>query len=139
MYVKIANLDLNFVEITGVGRIAPALTLHTAGGHCLGLLAKQAGEPRLKLYLNPFPVALQLLIISSSWKPILKVIWQGVREASLIGWETGRSLVMKMAMVMDVMMMKNDDDDEVDDDDDIYIMVRCLYVCNVFAYFHVCV
>ena len=23
------------------------------------------------------------------------------------------------------------------DDDDIYIMVKCLYVCNVFAYFYV--
>ena len=28
---------------------------------------------------------------------------------------------------------QGDDDDE--DDDDIYIMVKCLYVCNVFAYF----
>ena len=39
----------------------------------------------------------------------------------------------------------DDDDDDVDDDDDyddndyddIYIMVKCLYVCNVFAYFYV--
>ena len=30
----------------------------------------------------------------------------------------------------------DDDDDDFDDDDgDIYIMVKCLYVCNVFAYF----
>ena len=28
-------------------------------------------------------------------------------------------------------------DDDDDDDDDIYIMVKCLYVCNVFAYFYV--
>ena len=27
------------------------------------------------------------------------------------------------------------DDDDEEDDDDIYIMVRCLYVCHVFAYF----
>ena len=40
-----------------------------------------------------------------------------MREASPIGWETGRSLVMKMAMVMDFIMMKNDDDDKVDDDE----------------------
>ena len=40
-----------------------------------------------------------------------------MREASPLGWETGRSLVMKMAMVMDFIMMKNDDDDEVDDDE----------------------
>ena len=29
----------------------------------------------------------------------------------------------------------DDDDDDNNDDDDIYIMVKCLYVCNVFAYF----
>ena len=28
-----------------------------------------------------------------------------------------------------------DDDGCYHDDDDIYIMVKCLYVCNVFAYF----
>ena len=28
-----------------------------------------------------------------------------------------------------------EEDDEWDDD--IYIMVKCLYVCNVFAYFYV--
>ena len=31
--------------------------------------------------------------------------------------------------------LHNDDWDGDDDDDDIYIMVKCLYVCNVFAYF----
>ena len=31
------------------------------------------------------------------------------------------------------------DDIDGDDGDDIYIMMRCLYVCNVFAYFPVCV
>ena len=31
-----------------------------------------------------------------------------------------------------------DNDDDDDDDDDIYIMMKCLYVCNVFAYFKKC-
>ena len=31
----------------------------------------------------------------------------------------------------------NDDDDD-DDDDDLYIMVKCMSVCNVFDYFKKC-
>ena len=31
--------------------------------------------------------------------------------------------------------VNGDDDDEYDDGDDIYIMMKCLYVCHVFAYF----
>ena len=38
-----------------------------------------------------------------------------------------------MRIIMMMIIMYDDDDD--DDDDDIYIMVKCLYVCNVFAYF----
>ena len=35
----------------------------------------------------------------------------------------------------DVYVIVYDDDDDDEDDDDIYIMVKCLSVCNVFAYF----
>ena len=38
-----------------------------------------------------------------------------------------------------MMICRRDDDyvDDNDDDDDIYIMVKCMSVCNVFAYFAV--
>ena len=50
-------------------------------------------------------------------------------------------IMSAMTVIRIMMMIDNDDDDDHNDDDDgnddIYIMVKCLYVCNVFAYFYV--